>query len=73
MKPADLPLPVVRRPRAPTDVGALERGLGERVDGEVRFDAGGVLDGRLGLPADAHRSGRPANGGGRRRGGGGLP
>jgi len=40
VNPVDLPLPVVRRPQAPTDVGALERDLRERVDGEVRFDAG---------------------------------
>ncbi|MFB8758831.1 FAD-binding and (Fe-S)-binding domain-containing protein [Streptomyces nigra] len=40
MNPVDLPLPVVRRPQPETDVHALERELSERVDGEVRFDAG---------------------------------
>ena len=36
-----LPDPVVRRPEpAGMDVAALERSLRERVDGEVRFDAG---------------------------------
>ncbi|MFE1327685.1 FAD-binding and (Fe-S)-binding domain-containing protein [Streptomyces sp. NPDC058741] len=40
MNPVDLPLPVVRRPQAPIDVSALEHDLRERVDGEVRFDAG---------------------------------
>ncbi|MEV5911214.1 FAD-linked oxidase C-terminal domain-containing protein [Streptomyces chartreusis] len=40
MEPVDLPLPVVRRTQAPTDVSALERDLRKRVDGEVRFDAG---------------------------------
>src|ERR687889_731116 len=37
----DLPDPVAGRPAAPVvDVAALEAALGERVDGEVRFDAG---------------------------------
>ncbi|MFJ9662288.1 FAD-binding and (Fe-S)-binding domain-containing protein [Streptomyces griseoflavus] len=42
MEPVDLPLPVVRPTQAPADVSAraLERDLRERVDGEVRFDAG---------------------------------
>ncbi|MFD7711420.1 FAD-binding and (Fe-S)-binding domain-containing protein [Streptomyces sp. NPDC059786] len=40
MKPVELPLPVVRRPSAQVDADALERELGARVDGEVRFDAG---------------------------------
>ncbi|WP_435211224.1 FAD-binding and (Fe-S)-binding domain-containing protein [Streptomyces sp. bgisy034] len=40
MEPVDLPLPVVRRTQAPTDVSSLERDLRSRVDGEVRFDAG---------------------------------
>ncbi|CAM5562911.1 FAD-binding and (Fe-S)-binding domain-containing protein [Streptomyces viridochromogenes] len=40
MNPVDLPLPVVRRPQPVADVPALERELRERVDGEVRFDAG---------------------------------
>ncbi|MGI5406240.1 FAD-binding and (Fe-S)-binding domain-containing protein [Streptomyces chartreusis] len=40
MDPVDLPLPVIRRTQAPTDVSALERDLRKRVDGEVRFDAG---------------------------------
>ncbi|MDT0482321.1 FAD-binding and (Fe-S)-binding domain-containing protein [Streptomyces doebereineriae] len=41
MATSDLPVPVVRRPDAPPpDTAALERALRERVDGEVRFDAG---------------------------------
>jgi hypothetical protein len=36
MTTSDLPAPVVRR----TDAPPLERALRERVDGEVRFDAG---------------------------------
>src|SRR3954447_2085912 len=41
MTTSDLPVPVVRRPDAPPpDTAALERALRERVDGEVRFDAG---------------------------------
>ncbi|MFL5996232.1 MAG: FAD-binding and (Fe-S)-binding domain-containing protein [Streptomyces sp.] len=41
MATSDLPAPVVRRPdAAPPDTTALERALRERVDGEVRFDAG---------------------------------
>ncbi|MFF0079629.1 FAD-binding and (Fe-S)-binding domain-containing protein [Streptomyces canus] len=41
MATSDLPVPVVRRPGAPPpDPAALERALRERVDGEVRFDAG---------------------------------
>lgn len=41
MATSDLPVPVVRRPDAPPpDPAALERALRERVDGEVRFDAG---------------------------------
>ncbi|MFH8702058.1 FAD-binding and (Fe-S)-binding domain-containing protein [Streptomyces chartreusis] len=40
MEPVDLPLPVVRRTQAPTDVTSLEHDLRKRVDGEVRFDAG---------------------------------
>ncbi|WP_020133923.1 FAD-binding and (Fe-S)-binding domain-containing protein [Streptomyces sp. 351MFTsu5.1] len=41
MATSDLPVPVVRRPDAPPpDTTALESALRERVDGEVRFDAG---------------------------------
>ena len=40
MEPVDLPLPVVRRAQAPTDMSSLERDLRSRVDGEIRFDAG---------------------------------
>ncbi|MBW8820490.1 MAG: FAD-binding oxidoreductase, partial [Streptomyces sp.] len=41
MSTSDLPAPVVRRPDAPPpNTAALERALRERVDGEVRFDAG---------------------------------
>jgi FAD/FMN-containing dehydrogenase/Fe-S oxidoreductase len=41
MATSDLPVPLVRRPDAPPpDTAALERALRERVDGEVRFDAG---------------------------------
>ncbi|MGK3938690.1 FAD-binding and (Fe-S)-binding domain-containing protein [Streptomyces caeruleatus] len=41
MTTSDLPVPVVRRSEAPPpDTAALERALRERVDGEVRFDAG---------------------------------
>ncbi|MDH6548134.1 FAD/FMN-containing dehydrogenase/Fe-S oxidoreductase [Streptomyces sp. SAI-208] len=41
MTTSDLPVPVVRRSEAPPpDIAALERALRERVDGEVRFDAG---------------------------------
>ena len=41
MTTSDLPVPAVRRPAAPPrDTAALERALRERVDGEVRFDAG---------------------------------
>jgi FAD/FMN-containing dehydrogenase len=37
----DLPAPVIRRPTgAPVDTASLEAALRERVDGEVRFDAG---------------------------------
>ncbi|MFJ9153560.1 hypothetical protein ACIRP7_37275 [Streptomyces sp. NPDC102270] len=41
MTTSDLPAPVVRRTDAPPqDTAALEHALRERVDGEVRFDAG---------------------------------
>src|SRR3954454_10348298 len=41
MSTSALPAPVVRRPDAPPpNTAALERALRERVDGEVRFDAG---------------------------------
>ncbi len=41
MTSVDLPAPVVARPPAPlVDVSALRSALEERVDGEVRFDAG---------------------------------
>jgi FAD/FMN-containing dehydrogenase len=37
----DLPTPVTRRPSTPTvDAAEMEAALRERVDGEVRFDAG---------------------------------
>ncbi|WP_049574047.1 FAD-binding and (Fe-S)-binding domain-containing protein [Streptomyces sp. SBT349] len=40
MDPIDLPMPMVRRPPVTADPAALEHALRERVDGEVRFDAG---------------------------------
>ncbi|RAY11504.1 FAD-binding oxidoreductase [Actinomadura craniellae] len=40
MSAVDLPRPVLRRPQAAVDPRALERDLRDRVDGEVRFDAG---------------------------------
>ncbi|MEU0112589.1 FAD-linked oxidase C-terminal domain-containing protein [Streptomyces bobili] len=40
MDPVDLPVPVLRRPRAQIDSEALEWDLRARVDGEIRFDAG---------------------------------
>ncbi|MGK5533295.1 FAD-binding and (Fe-S)-binding domain-containing protein [Streptomyces sp. URMC 129] len=40
MEPIDLPPPVVRRAATGVDLPALERALRERVEGEVRFDAG---------------------------------
>ncbi|RKN10226.1 FAD-binding and (Fe-S)-binding domain-containing protein [Streptomyces radicis] len=40
MDPIDLPMPMVRRPPVTADPDALASALRERVDGEVRFDAG---------------------------------